>query len=42
MVTRQTLAFGEEPRPLKSGDIVAVAQESFFFMLPPGQPPRTD
>jgi len=42
MVNRQTLAFGEEPRPLKSGDIVAVAQESFFFMLPPGQPPITD
>jgi hypothetical protein len=35
MVNRQPLNFGDEPLELKSGSIVAISGESFFFMLPP-------
>ena len=36
-VNREEIGFKDEARGLKSGDIVQVAGESFFFMLPPAQ-----
>lgn len=33
-LNRVALTFAEEAKPLKSGDIVAISSESFFFMLP--------
>ena len=37
LINREPLQFGDEPKPLKSGDIIAISSESFFFMLPPNQ-----
>ncbi len=33
-LNRVALTFADEAKPLKSGDIVAISSESFFFMLP--------
>lgn len=34
-VNREALAFGDLPKPLSSGAIIAISSESFFFMMPP-------
>ena len=37
LLNREAINFTDEARPLKSGDIVAISSESFFFMLPAKQ-----
>jgi len=34
LLNREAINFTDEARALKSGDIVAISSESFFFMLP--------